>query len=53
MDSEGEDGEGWAGVDITFLMVPLPCLSFRVISRWKVLMLVLDNMLSKLSKEGG
>lgn len=37
VDSGREDGDDCAGVDITFFRVP--CLSFRLISRWKVLML--------------
>lgn len=37
--SEGEDGVEGAGVDITFLTAPLPGLSIRLISRWKVLIL--------------
>lgn len=50
VDSEGEDGDDCAGVDITFLTFPLPAFSFRLTSRWKVLMFVLDNMWSKESE---
>lgn len=35
----GEEGVDGAGVDITFLTAPLPGLSIRLISRWKVLIL--------------
>lgn len=39
LESDGEDGVEGAGVDITFLTAPLPGLSIRLISRWKVLIL--------------
>lgn len=39
VDSERKDRDDVVGVDITFLTVPLPGLSLRLISRWKVLML--------------
>lgn len=35
----GEEGVDGVGVDITFLTAPLPGLSIRLISRWKVLIL--------------
>ena len=53
MDSEGDDGDDCAGVDITFLVVPLLAFSLRLISRWKVPRVLMLEVESIVRKESG